>query len=36
MAIVLTLFEFVIALLQAYVFILLTSYYVGEALAEGH
>ena len=26
----------VIALLQAYVFILLSSYYVGESLAEGH
>jgi F-type H+-transporting ATPase subunit a len=36
LAIVLTLFEFGIALLQAYVFIMLTGFYVGDAIAEGH
>jgi F-type H+-transporting ATPase subunit a len=35
-AIVMTLFEFGIALLQAYVFVLLTGFYVGDALAESH
>jgi F-type H+-transporting ATPase subunit a len=35
-AIVMTLFEFGIALLQAYVFVLLTGFYVGDALGEGH
>jgi F-type H+-transporting ATPase subunit a len=36
LAIVLTLFEFVIAALQAYVFLLLTTFYFSESLAEGH
>jgi F-type H+-transporting ATPase subunit a len=36
MAVVMTLFEFGIALLQAYVFVLLTSFYVGDALEESH
>jgi F-type H+-transporting ATPase subunit a len=36
LALVLTLFEFGIALLQAYVFIMLTGFYVGDALEEGH
>jgi F-type H+-transporting ATPase subunit a len=36
LAIVLTLFEFVIAALQAYVFLLLSAFYFGEALAEEH
>jgi F-type H+-transporting ATPase subunit a len=36
LAIVLTLFEFVIAALQAYVFLLLTTFYIGESLSEGH
>jgi F-type H+-transporting ATPase subunit a len=35
-ALVLTLFEFGIALVQAYVFIMLTGFYVGDALEEGH
>lgn len=35
-AVVMTLFEFGIALLQAYVFVLLTGFYVGDALEEGH
>lgn len=35
-AIVMTLFEFGIALLQAYVFVMLTGFYVGDALAEAH
>lgn len=36
MAIVMTFFEFVIILLQAYVFTLLTALYIGGALAEEH
>jgi F-type H+-transporting ATPase subunit a len=36
MAIVMTIFELLVALLQAYVFILLTSVYVEGALAEEH
>jgi F-type H+-transporting ATPase subunit a len=35
-ALVMTLFEFGIALLQAYVFVMLTGFYVGDALAEAH
>jgi F-type H+-transporting ATPase subunit a len=36
LAIILTLFEFVIAALQAYVFLLLTTFYFSESLAEEH
>ena len=36
MAIIMTIFEFGIALLQAYVFVLLSAFYVGEGLAEEH
>jgi F-type H+-transporting ATPase subunit a len=36
LAIILTIFEFVIAALQAYVFLLLTTFYFGESLAEEH
>jgi F-type H+-transporting ATPase subunit a len=36
LAVILTLFEFVIAALQAYVFLLLTTFYFSESLAEGH
>jgi F-type H+-transporting ATPase subunit a len=36
LAVVLTLFEFGIALLQAYVFVMLTGFYVGDALEEAH
>jgi F-type H+-transporting ATPase subunit a len=36
LAIILTLFEFVIAALQAYVFLLLTTFYFSESLADGH
>jgi F-type H+-transporting ATPase subunit a len=36
MAIVLTLFEFIVALLQAYVFVILTASYVQGALADEH
>lgn len=36
MAIVMTLFEFIVQLLQAYVFTLLTAFYVSEAIAEEH
>lgn len=35
-AIVMTIFEFGIALLQAYVFIMLTSFYIGDAISEAH
>jgi F-type H+-transporting ATPase subunit a len=35
-ALVLTLFEFGIALLQAYVFIMLSGFYIGDAIAESH
>lgn len=35
-ALVMTIFEFGIALLQAYVFVMLTGFYVGDALAEAH
>jgi F-type H+-transporting ATPase subunit a len=35
-AVVMTIFEFGIALLQAYVFVMLTGFYVGDALAEAH
>jgi F-type H+-transporting ATPase subunit a len=35
-AIVMTTFEFGIALLQAYVFAILTAFYVGDAIEEGH
>jgi F-type H+-transporting ATPase subunit a len=36
MAIVMTIFEVLVALLQAYVFVLLTSVYVEGALSEEH
>jgi F-type H+-transporting ATPase subunit a len=36
MAVIMTLFEFGVALLQAYVFVLLSSFYIGEGLAEEH
>jgi F-type H+-transporting ATPase subunit a len=36
MAIVMTLFEFIVQILQAYVFTLLTAFFVSEALAEEH
>jgi F-type H+-transporting ATPase subunit a len=36
MAIVMTLFEFIVQILQAYVFTLLTAFYVSEAVAEEH
>jgi F-type H+-transporting ATPase subunit a len=35
-AIVMTIFEFGIALLQAYVFAILTAFYVGDSIAEAH
>jgi F-type H+-transporting ATPase subunit a len=35
-AIVMTIFEFGIALLQAYVFIMLTGFYIGDAIEESH
>jgi F-type H+-transporting ATPase subunit a len=35
-AIVMTIFEFGIALLQAYVFVMLAGFYIGDALEESH
>jgi F-type H+-transporting ATPase subunit a len=36
MAILMTLFELLVQVLQAYVFVLLTAYYIADALAEEH
>lgn len=36
LAVVMTLFEFGIALLQAYVFVMLTGFYIGDAIEESH